>query len=208
MIPLADVRHDGDIAAIEAQTGSQDAAASRFEHRRIDRRIEQNVLRALRAAAIASLNPPLIDIDPLGASHADAAARAAEDVRDKPRGGRLAVDSRDGDDRDAPVSPGAKSVPTIASPTGRDLPTDGSKCIRRPGAAFTSTITPALRFQRAADIEGDDIHAGHVKADDAGRLDRPCRHVGMHQLGDIGRRAAGAQVRIAANQNASAGRRD
>ena len=30
----------------------------------------------------------------------------------------------------------------IASPTGRPLPNDGCKCIRKPGAAFTSTTPP------------------------------------------------------------------
>ena len=41
-----------------------------------------------------------------------------------------------------PSSPSGKSVATMASPTGREMPTEGCKCIRRPGAALTSTITP------------------------------------------------------------------
>ena len=42
-----------------------------------------------------------------------------------------------------PVSPSGKRSETIASPTGRGVPAEGSRCIRSPGAALTSTITPA-----------------------------------------------------------------
>ncbi len=41
-----------------------------------------------------------------------------------------------------PFWPSGNSVSTIASPTGRGLPEEGSKCIRKPGPALTSTITP------------------------------------------------------------------
>ena len=41
-----------------------------------------------------------------------------------------------------PSSPSGKSVAMIASPTGRETPTEGCKCIRKPGAALTSTTTP------------------------------------------------------------------
>ena len=41
-----------------------------------------------------------------------------------------------------PSSPSGKSVATMASPTGREMPTEGCRCIRSPGAALISTITP------------------------------------------------------------------
>ncbi len=41
-----------------------------------------------------------------------------------------------------PSSPSGKRVATMASPTGREMPTEGCKCIRSPGAALTSTTTP------------------------------------------------------------------
>ena len=41
-----------------------------------------------------------------------------------------------------PSSPSAKSWSITASPTARPRPKDGLMCIRRPGAAFTSTMPP------------------------------------------------------------------
>ena len=41
-----------------------------------------------------------------------------------------------------PSSPGPNSESTIAAPTLRGVPTVGSRCIRSPGAALTSMITP------------------------------------------------------------------
>ena len=41
-----------------------------------------------------------------------------------------------------PISPRGKRISAIASPTGREMPTDGSRCIRKPGAALTSTMMP------------------------------------------------------------------
>ncbi|MNY28430.1 hypothetical protein D3C86_1624040 [compost metagenome] len=42
-----------------------------------------------------------------------------------------------------PSSPSANMVETMASPTARPLPNDGCRCMRRPGAALTSTMPPA-----------------------------------------------------------------
>ena len=42
-----------------------------------------------------------------------------------------------------PSSCSANMVEMMASPTGRPLPNDGWRCIRRPGAAFTSITPPA-----------------------------------------------------------------
>ena len=41
-----------------------------------------------------------------------------------------------------PFSPFLNILEIIASPTARPLPNEGARCIRNPGAAFTSTIPP------------------------------------------------------------------
>ena len=41
-----------------------------------------------------------------------------------------------------PFSPGGNMASMIALPTSRGLPYDGARCMRRPGAALTSTIPP------------------------------------------------------------------
>src|SRR5947209_2062691 len=119
------------------------------------------MLRALRTAAIASLNPSLIDIDSLGASHADAAPRAAEDVRDEPRGGRLPIHSRDGDDWNASRFAGGEER---ADDRFADRPRFADRWLQvHPQARGRIHFDDhsALSLQRATDIERDDIHAGH-----------------------------------------------
>ncbi len=101
MIALGDVGDDGDIAAIEAQPGAEDAAACRFQHGRLDARIGQDGAGADRPAAIAGLRPLAVNVDALGAGHADAALRARQNVGDQPRRRRLAVDAGDGRDGNA-----------------------------------------------------------------------------------------------------------
>src|SRR5574343_252955 len=40
------------------------------------------------------------------------------------------------------LSPSGNIMPTMASPTARPLPKEGARCMRRPGAALTSTMPP------------------------------------------------------------------
>ena len=42
-----------------------------------------------------------------------------------------------------PSSPSPNMVEMMASPTGRPLPYEGARCMRRPGAALTSTTAPS-----------------------------------------------------------------
>src|SRR5436190_19021380 len=58
MISLADVRHDGYIAAVESKPFAKNAAARRFEHRRFDTRVQEHAARTLWPAAIAVVDPP------------------------------------------------------------------------------------------------------------------------------------------------------
>ncbi len=41
-----------------------------------------------------------------------------------------------------PFCPGGNIMSMMASPAGRGFPDDGSRCIRSPGPAFTSTTAP------------------------------------------------------------------
>ena len=106
-----------------------------------------------------------------------------------------------------PSSPSGKSVATMASPTGREMPTEGCKCIRKPGRRVDLDDHAALLFQRPADVGGHDVHAGDVQADHRGGLDGAGGHLGMDPLGHVDGRAAGAQVAVAANEDDRAGRR-
>ena len=70
-------------------------------------------------------------------------ARAAEDVGDEARGGRLAVDAGDGDDRNAAVlAVREEDVDDRLADRPRDARPTAPGASASPGAALTSTITP------------------------------------------------------------------
>ena len=96
----------------------------------------------------------------------------------------------------------------MASPTGRGLPDEGSRCIRKPGTGVHFDHDSALVLQRTGDVQGNDVDAGHVQADHLGSFDRPGGDFGMDQIGHVGRGAAGAQIAVAADDHLLPGRRD
>ena len=109
--------------------------------------------------------------------------------RSEPGGGRLAVDAGDGRRSGCGrCSPSGNIMSTIASPTGRGVPDEGSRCMRRPGPALTSTIDAALLFQRAADVAATTSIAGDVQADHPRRLDGAGGDFGVDAVGHVGRR--------------------
>ena len=99
-----------------------------------------------------------------------------------------------------PSSPSGKSVSTMASPTGREMPTEGCRCIRSPGAALTSTTTPPCsssgRLMSPATTSTPAMSSPITR----GGLDGAGGHLGMDPLGHVDGRAAGAQVAVAADQ--------
>ncbi len=53
------------------------------------------------------------------------------------------------------VAPAGKSMSTTAPATSRGVPSEGATCMRKPGAAFTSTIPPptsAIGFSMVGEI--------------------------------------------------------
>ena len=114
---------------------------------------------------------------------------------DEPRGRRLAVHAGDRHQRNAAVlAIGKHGVDDRLAhrprPARRRLQVHPQA---RAGVHFDHD--PALVFQRTGDVQGNDVDAGHVQADHLGRFDRAGGHFGMDQIGHVGRRAAGAQIR-------------
>ena len=168
-----------------------------------------STLRALlRPAAIAVVDAAAGDVDAVGAGHAHATAGAREHVGDQPRRRRLAVDAGDGDDRNAAVLSAGKQrfddrFADRSRRAGRRL-----QVHPQPGLGVDFDDHAALVVERLADVVGDDVDAGDVEPDHPGRFDGLPRHVGMDPIGDVGRRAAGAQVRVAADEDLAAGGRN
>ena len=96
---------------------------------------------------------------------------------------------------------------TMASPTGRGLPADGSRCMRRPGPALTSTTAPRCsssgRPMSTATTSTPAMSRPTTRAASTARAATS----GWTSVGHVGGRAAGAQVAVAADQHAHPGRR-
>jgi hypothetical protein len=106
-----------------------------------------------------------------------------------------------------PSSPSSNMEEMIASPTARPLPKDGDRCMRRPGAALTSTMPPFCVLDRLEHAVAHQVDAADVQAHHVRRFDRARRHFRMHVVGDVGGRAAGGQVGVVAQDHALAARR-
>ena len=100
-----------------------------------------------------------------------------------------------------PLSVGPNSVETMASPTGRDLPADGSICIRNPGPALTSTTTPPCSSSGRPMSDATTSMPAMSRPNDARRFDGTSGDLRMNAVRDVGRGAARAQVSVAANED-------
>ena len=132
----------------------------------------------------------------------------ADDVRQQPRGGRFAVDAGDGDDRNAAVLPSGNIMSMIASPTGRGCAFRRRQVHPQSGAGVHFDDHAALLRERAEMSRATTSTPAMSSPTAMRRVDRAARNFGMHLVGDIGRRAAGAQVRVAANEHLGAGGRN
>ncbi len=72
VVALADIRHDGHVAEVEAEPLAENAAAGSLENGHVDARIDQDAPGALRAAAIAVVDAAIVDENAIGARHSDA----------------------------------------------------------------------------------------------------------------------------------------
>ncbi len=199
------VEHAADVASVESQPFTQDAAPSRLQHRHVDHRIGQHHSRADRAAGVAFDDPFAADIDARGAGEADGQAPARQDLRHHPHRRGLAVGPGDRHDRNARrpalweqhVQHRLGHVPRLSlgrlqvhaeSRRGVDLHDAAAGVGDRPG-----------------DVGGEEVDAGDVEADHRGR---PPRDHLVHRMDDIGPvdgGAAGGEVGGVAQPDHAAG---
>ena len=122
----ADVEDNADRALVERQARAQDAAARGLQHGHFDEGVLQDGLGAAGARAVALDAAHAVEVDAVGGGHADELFHGGVDVADHARDGGLAVGAGDGDDGNAGVGLARrKSRSIMASPTGRDLPSEG-----------------------------------------------------------------------------------
>ena len=98
----------GDVVAVVAQPLAQDAAARHLHDGEVDPRVLQDHPGRLGPGGVGFHDKTFVDDDAIRRRHADLAADALHDVRDHPRGRRLAVRAGDGDDRHSARRTGGK----------------------------------------------------------------------------------------------------
>ncbi len=76
VVAFAHVGDHGHVAAIEGQALAQQAAARGLEHGGVHVGMHQYIAGAARAAAVAGIDALALDVDTVGAGHADAQAAA------------------------------------------------------------------------------------------------------------------------------------
>jgi hypothetical protein len=103
-----------------------------------------------------------------------------------------------------PFSPAGKSVSTIASPTGREMPTDGP-VHPQPGGGVHFHDHAALLFQRPLMSCATTSMPAMSRPTILAASTAAGGHGGVDPLGHVDRRAAGAQIGVAADQDDGAG---
>ena len=204
VVAFADVGHDRHRAFVEAQSFAQHAAARRLQHRRLHMRMREHITRALRAAAVAAVGLAATDIHAIGIGHAHAQAAGREHMCDQPRRGGLAVDAGDGDHRDAAVVALLEHQLHHCFADVAPLAVGRIQVHAQAGRGIHLDHAAVLLFQRAHDAFADDIHAAYMQAHHRGRIDGARRGFRVYVVSHIGRAAAGRQVRVIAQHDATA----
>lgn len=78
MVAIAEIGDHGHLAAVEGQSFAQQAAPGGFQHSGIHVGVEQYVAGAFRAAAIAGIDTPALDVDAGSVGHAHAQATGGQ----------------------------------------------------------------------------------------------------------------------------------
>ena len=140
-------------------------------------------------------------MNPFGAGHPDRVAREFEHVSNQPGRGGLAVDPRDRDDGDASVLSRREEGVEDRLADRPGLAQGRLQVHPQAGAGVDLDDHAPLLFERARDVAGDDVHAGDVEPDHQRGLNGAGGDLGVDQVGDVGRGAAGAQVGVAADDH-------
>ena len=196
VIPRGDVGDDRDVAAVEAAALPEDAPPRCLEHRRGDRGVGKHPAGALRAAAVAGIDLPATDPNPLRAGVAHGGATGGGKMGDQPHDRGLAVRASDRSRRNPTVVARAEQG---VDDSGTDIPRHAHRWLEvhpQPGGRVDLDHDAPLRLERLRDVLHHQVDARDIEADDPRRLDGPRRDVGMHDVGDVFRRAPGAQVGI------------
>src|SRR5918995_2243767 len=193
-VVAADIGDDGDVAAVEAETGANDATARRLQHGEVDGRVLQHHLRARGPGHIAGGDLRVVDIDAIGHRYPDVLPRGAHDVRDHAGGRGLAIGASNGDDRDAGRSSVRKEHVDHGASHAAGMPLSGMGVHAEAGTGVDLNDPTTGLAHGAGDVGGDHVHSGDVEPDDHRRLPRDLGVDRVYLIGTVDRGAPGAHV--------------
>ena len=208
VVPAADVGDHGYRAAVEAQAFTQHAAPGDFKHRRVHVRVHQHIARAFRAAAVAAVGLPTVDVDTVGVGHANAPAVGRQQVGNQPRGGGFAVGAGHGDHRNAAVVTRGKQLVDHGHTHRPALAVGRCQVHAQARCSVDLHHAAVLGFQRLQHAFADHVHPADVQAHHLGGGHGAGGQRRVHVVGHVGGGAAGAQVSVVAQKHAAALGRD
>ncbi len=186
--------HDGDVAAIEAKPGADDAAPCTLQDGVVDDRVFENHLGALWPSHVTRFDLDAIDIDTVGGRHTHRFAIRLHDGCNHARGGRLAVRARDGDNGD----PGRRAGREEHVNHGTTRLAGQALCRVRVHAESRCRIdfhdSAADFADGARDVWADEIDPGDIEAQRLGCLARHRIVVGVDLVSTVDHGAARAHV--------------
>ncbi len=186
--------HRAHVAGAVGHAAAHQAAARGLQHGGVDGRVVQDHLRRDRAGHVALHRQVAVDVDAVGAGEPDPVAGELHDVGHHARGGGLAVGAGDGADRDARLAAGREQhVHHRAGDVARralarrDVHAEAGRGVDLADAAADVLVG-------LGDVGGEEVDAADVEADGADGADRHLAVVGVDDVGDVDRGAAGREV--------------
>jgi hypothetical protein len=179
---------------MEAQARAQHAAARGFEHRVVHGGIFQHKLGADAAGAVAFLQLHALNVNAVGGGEPNFVAFAGHQVRDEARGGGFAVGAGHGNNGNARGGPGRKQHVDHRGRHVARQPFGGRNVHAEARRGVYLNHGAAAFVERHGNVVGHQVDAADVEAHDAGYPLGQEYVVGVHLVGDVTGRAAGADV--------------
>ncbi len=172
---------------------AQDAAPGCLQYGEVDRRVAQHFAGGARTCHVPGGDPGAADEHPLGGGHADGLAGRGHDVGDHASGGRFAVRASNRHDRHPGGAAGGEEHVDDGHPHIAWPPDCGVGVDRQTRLLVDLDDGPPLIVDRAGNVGGDEVDAGHIQPDHHRHLPGDLDVVGMDLVGTIDSGAAGPQ---------------
>src|SRR6185312_10647983 len=204
VVPGADVRHHGHLAAVEAKSLAQHAAARGFKYGSIHVGVHQHAASAFWATAVTAVDLLAVHVHAIGVGHAHAQRAAGHQVSNQARGGGLAVGAGHRHHGYAAVIAMGKQVRDDGLADRAALAKGWRQVHAQPRGRVDLHDAAMLLTHRPKHALAHHIHPAHMQAHHARRGDGVGSDFRVHVIGDVGGGTARAEVGVVAQHHATA----